>query len=328
MTFIAPDEFIVLMDFPNMLSQDDLLRIREAGVRTIYGYVSWQQVEQTPGVYDWAQPDAWVARAAAADMRLLVRCYENAPPCFPADWYLQAADGTAWYQLPQWGSAFTFISPWCAEAVAAEQAFLRACQARYGGERVLCFPGVVHDGEMLLPATFASWYDPHAQASFRAYAGTAEALVDLRTPADMVARPAQAAWLAESLYRHVAAQQAVFPEIWLSLVERDSGNWLMRHLCADLPAALGKELNLLLFEVYRDGGMQGALDNVQGYVDRVWTGSQFCEGLMRNTATSIAHGLRGFLTAPLHTDLRPGHLEPWMLDALRWSLAEWRAARL
>lgn len=340
MTFIAPDEFIILMDFPALLSQDDLLRIREAGVRTLYGYANWQQVEQAPGVYDWTQPDAWVARAAAADMRLLLRCYENAPLCFPADWYLQTASGMVWRELPHWGGRRTYLSPWCAEAMQAEQDFLRACQARYGGERVLCFIGIVHDGEMLLPATVASWYDPHAQASFRAFVGTAATLVDLVTPADLDAHPAQAAWLAESLYAYVSAQQAVFPELWLSLVERNtplalalesgprSGNWLMRRLCQDLPSELAKPLNLLLFEVFREGGTQGALDNAQGFIDRTWTGSQFCEGLLRNTDAAIARGQRGFLTAPLHPDLRPGRVEPWMLEALRWSLAQWRKARL
>jgi hypothetical protein len=45
----------------------------------------------------------------------------------------------------------------------------------------------------------------------------------------------------------------------------------------------------------------------------------------RHTTDAIAAGLRGFITSPINPMF--GKLEDWMLDAIRWSLAEWKAAR-
>lgn len=340
MSFIASDEFIILMDFPEMLALDDLKRIRETGVRTLYVPLNWAQINPEPGVYNWQAPDAWIERAAAANMKALLRCYEQAPAHFPDAWYLWSADGQIWRNRSDWYGTHTMLSPWCPEAMAAEANFRRACFERYSSARVEIFSGVVHDGEVILPARPASYFDPNAVASFREYVGYRAAYpVDVATYADLAAQPDTAAWLHDSLYGHVSAQQAAWPEIWLSLVQRDTawseanesgprtGNWLMREFCQCLPEQLGKELNVLLFEVFRSGGICGALDNVQGYEGQTWVGSQFCEGLNTNTEDAIARGLRGFITAPLHPDLRRGTFEPWMVEAFCGALTKWQAKR-
>jgi hypothetical protein len=88
-------------------------------------------------------------------------------------------------------------------------------------------------------------------------------------------------------------------------------------------------MNALLWEVNRDGNNQGALNNVKEILGRTWIGSQFCEGLRRFTNRSIAEGLRGFITGPVHHARYGGdHLEEWMLESIRWSLDQWKAARL
>ena len=61
MSFIAPDEFIILYDNPHMTA-NDLLRLRDAGVRTAFNLIHWETVEKPPGVYDWSIPDALVER--------------------------------------------------------------------------------------------------------------------------------------------------------------------------------------------------------------------------------------------------------------------------
>jgi hypothetical protein len=341
MSFIAADEYIILMDHAT-LSLDDLKRVREIGVRTLYSYINWAAIEPAPGVYNWQAVSAQLERARAADMKLLLRCYEQAPAWFPADWYLRTADGVIWRELPGWGgpTGYTLLSPWCAEAMAEEQAFMQMCQELYASPTVQLYAGVAHDGELLLPGMVASYYDPHAVASFRAFTGRDDAL-----PADLPVRSglfdqtqlSTLAWLDASLAAYVTAQQAGFPEIWLSLVERAeptapetfcgpaSGNWLRRKLCDHLPATLGKPLNLLLFEIYRPVGTEGMLDSIHGYEGCTWVGSQYCDGLRAHTADAIGRGLRGFITAPVH-DARPGTLEPWMLEAFTWSLTQWREA--
>jgi hypothetical protein len=60
---------------------------------------------------------------------------------------------------------------------------------------------------------------------------------------------------------------------------------------------------------------------------RLFTGSQFCEGLATNTDTAIEKGIKGFVTGPLSVE--DGHsqsrVEPWMVDNIRNSIAKWKA---
>jgi hypothetical protein len=338
MSFIAADEYIILMDHAT-LSLDDLKRVREIGVRTLYSYINWAAIEPAPGVYNWQAVSAQLERARAADMKLLLRCYEQAPAWFPADWYLRTADGVIWRELPGWGgpTGYTLLSPWCAEAMAEEQAFMQMCQELYASPTVQLYAGVAHDGELLLPGMVASYYDPHAVASFRAFTGRDDALpADLPTYAALQQEQETTRWLLDSLWTCTWHRHAPFSEIWLSLVERAtrpvedfggprSGNWLRPGLCDGLPWTQNKPLNILLFEIYRPEGLEGALDSVQSWAGCTWVGSQYCDGLRAHTADAIGRGLRGFITAPVH-DARPGKLEPWMLEAFTWSLTQWREA--
>jgi hypothetical protein len=235
------------------------------------------------------------------------------------------------------------------------------CHERYNGEWVQCFAGGPHGGEVILPGMIPCYWDVHALESFRDYA-MAEFVLDLgafnRTnntqfahwsdvvPADlpnygcMRFCPTTINWLTASLWEYIKQEHSIFSEIWLSLVERNTSfaeafesgprscNWLMSDLTNDLPAVTKQDLNILLWEVNREGGNQGALNNIKTVMDRTWIGSQYCEGLYRYTDQSITAGLRGFITGPVHTARQGNHFEGWMLDAIRWSLAQWKAARL
>ena len=73
--------------------------------------------------------------------------------------------------------------------------------------------------------------------------------------------------------------------------------------------------------------MHMALQRVKDEGVKLWTGSQYCEGLPVNTKTAKATGIRGFITGPL--SLEDMHdqrqIEPWMVENLKNSLVEWRA---
>lgn len=358
MSFIAPDEFIILCDNPRMTG-DDLSRIRDAGIRTAFNVIYWETVEKQPGVYDWSAPDALVERVKNAGMKSLLRCHDNAPDYFPDDWYLRSSNGALWRNHYGFGGhdRYTDLSPWCAEAMEREREFMRLCNERYRNEWVQCFAGGPHGGEVILPGMIPCYCDIHAINSFRDYAiarfgddleafnrannatftGWGDVVpADMPNYGSMRFAPTTVEWLRESLLAHVKTEQAIFPEVWLELVERNtpfaeafesgprSGNWLMSELARELPG-----MNALLWEVNRSGGDQGALNNVKEILDHTWIGSQFCEGLHTYTERSIAAGLRGFITGPVH-NFRPGgdRFEDWMLDAIRWSLERWRAARL
>jgi hypothetical protein len=367
MSFLASDEFIILYDFP-VLSGDDLRRIRDVGVQTLFNEVNWYKVESEPGVYDWSHPDALVERARKAGMKSLLRC----PVCipdgleepffFPDDYYLKSSNGAIWRNCDGYGNdeRHTCLSYW-GPGQEEELKFLKMCQERYASPDILCFAGGPHGGEVILPGMIPTYWDTYALASFRQYAESAMASdlaefnlinnakftdwasvvpADLPTYGSMQFAPTTVNWLSTSLWARLKARQDVFPEIILSLVERNipfaeavecgprSGNWLMKDLCDGLPTELGKELNVILWQVNRGNSNQGALNNVRDVLDKTWIGSEYCEGLYRHTKRSIEIGLRGFITGPVRPEHNGGRLDNWHIEAIKWSLAQWKAARL
>jgi len=366
MSFLLPDEFIILYDFP-VLAPDNLKCIRDTGVKTMFNEIDWHGVERERGVYDWAAPDALVERARQAGMKSLLRVPMSSPAAyevplfFPDDWYLRSSNGAIWRNCDGYGNGerHTCMSLW---GPGAEQQlkFMRLCVDRYNAPDVICLAGGPHGGEVILPGMIPTYWGIHALAAFRQYAegkfggDLAEfnranntefdawrnvLPADLPTYRDMQFAPTTVAWLSRDLWKSVKEQQDVFPEIWLSLVERSipfaeavecgprSGNWLMKDLCDYLPDELHKDLNVLLWQVNRADGNQGALNNVRDCMNKTWIGSEYCEGLYRHTASSIAAGLRGFITGPVRPE-HGGRFEDWMLEAMKWSLAQWKAARL
>lgn len=336
MRFVKPDEFIILFHNPN-LTDDDLKRIGETGVQTAVYAIFWENVEKKSGGYDWEKLDAQVERLKNAGLKSLLRCHDNAPDWFPDDWYLRSANGVIWRNHYGYGGheRFTYVSPWCKDAMEHQRAFMRACNERYHDEWAQVYAGGPHAGEVILPGMIPCYCDPHAVKSYREFTGDAGDPPDIPTYASMKDHPELVEWLRHSLTETVKAEQDIFPEIWLHLVERDtlfgesfecgprSGNWLMADFCTNLPNELHKELNVILWEVNRYGGNQGALNNVKHVLDKVWIGSQFAEGLRTFTEDSIKQGLRGFVTNPTLS----GGLQDWMLDAFRWSIKQWKAAR-
>jgi hypothetical protein len=345
MTFIQPDEFIILVPDHN-LTDDDLKRINETGVRTAFGAIMWEEIETKAG-YNWDKLDEQIDRVKQAGMKSLLRCHDNAPDWFPDDWYLRSATGAIWRNHYGFGGndRFTCLSPWCKDAMKRQHSFMRACNDRYHDEWVQVFAGGPHGGEVILPGMVPCYWDPHAIKSYREFTGDTGNPADLPNYGSMKFETKTVEWLRHSLTEAVTIEQDIFPEIWLQLVERDtsfaesfecgprSGNWLMSDLCANLPKSLQKDLNVLLWEVNRPGGNQGALNNVKDVLHKTWIGSQYCEGLYHYTKDSIDKGLRGFITNPAafyahNGSYTSGKLEDWMLDAFRWSIAQWKRARL
>lgn len=364
MSFIAPDEFIIVYD-DDLLTTDELSALREAGVRTAFERLYWADVETAPGVYDWSKTDATLERCAAADMKALVRVGDDAPQFLPDDWYIRDARGTLWRNHNGYGGDdwYTLVTPWNRQAQMAEREFLLKCIGRYAGPKVQLYAGGPHGGEVILPGMIPCYCDDHALADFRRYAEeqwngdldkfnqinncaatswTDVLPADLPTYESMQHASTTVNWLATSLLTWLRERHSMFPEIWLSLVERNtrfaeafecgprSGNWLARHVYATLPGEMGLPLNLAYFEVYRTYGTEGALANAEAVLGKTWIGSQFCDGLYVHTDDAIRSGIRGFLTGPIHryNPYDQHRLGDWQTDAIRWSLKRWRTARL
>lgn len=271
----------------------------------------------------------------------------------------------AFYDGYRDGWPYSELSPWCAEAMAYERDFQRTVRDRYAGDTVQLVVGTVHGGEAVLPGMVESWFDRHALDSFRAYSqqvfngdlgyfnkanhANHEAWDDVRPAmfpnrAEMERHPTTVDWLHDTLMpvmrdRHAVYAEQSARETWMCLPQRDtefaeafetgprSCNWLVGEMYQTFPKALNATLHVMLFEAFRVNGTQSIFDYVRGYEGVTWVGSQFVQGLQRHTYSAIAQGLRGFMTGPVHPDSGAGKFEPWMLDVISWSLAQWKAAR-
>ena len=271
----------------------------------------------------------------------------------------------AYYDGYREGFPYSELSPWNAGAMAYEREFQRTVRDRYASSgMVQCVCGGVHGAEAVLPGMTESWFDRAALESFRAYAraGFADDLgyfnkanrasyaswEEVRPAmfpgrAAMDAHPTTADWLHDTLMAVLQERQAVFAEqpwreTWVMLPQRDtefaeayetgprSCNWLAGEMYRTLPTALDTALQIMLYEVYRASGTQGALDAIRGYEGCTWVGSQFVQGLQRHTYGAIAQGLRGFLCGPVHPESGYHKLTDELLEVIAWSLGEWEKA--
>ena len=271
----------------------------------------------------------------------------------------------AYYDGYREGFPYSELSPWNAEAMAYERAFQRMVRDRYAGAQVQCVCGGVHGAEAVLPGMTESWFDKSALESFREYATagfdgdlgyfnranhTSYAMWAEVRPgmfpnrAAMDEHPTTTDWLHDTLIPVLKDRQSVFAEqpgreSWIMLPQRNtdfaeayetgprSCNWLAGEMYRTFPAALDTTLQIMLYEVFRASGTQGALDAIKGYEGSTWVGSQFVQGLQTHTYGAIAQGLRGFLCGAVHPESGCNKLTPEMLQVIAWSLGEWKAAR-
>lgn len=349
MSYIAPDEHIILMDWPHLgLGHSDLLRLRELGIRTAYTWLDWDVVEPQRGQYDWHLYDAIAERYNDAGMKLLLMCHSCAVDFLPEDCYVQGPQGLVWRRHRGYGASehYTIISPWSEQGQGYELDFMRRTVEHFRGADVHVIRGGPHGAEVILPGFMPCWYDTGAIASYRAFVGDDRVMpADLPTWASMAKELDTVQWLRESLDSMITMQQAALMgqknrEVWFCTPERAgpfaeqaecgprSCNWVAREMYDRVAQDLDAELNTMLFEAFRPHGTDGIFDRLTpGQMAHTWTGSQFCQGLNAYTDEAIRLGLRGFTTAPVHPGSGCTRLEPWMIEAFRNSLAKWERAR-
>ena len=112
--------------------------------------------------------------------------------------------------------------------------------------------------------------------------------------------------------------------------EMATGNFLIPEISAAIMERVQPtHINWIAFAHFNLSStlMYDALKRTKDAGVKLWTGSQYCEGLAVNTTTAIRDGIRGFVTGPL--SIEDGHyqpkVEPWMVENIRNSIAEWRA---
>jgi len=136
-SFLHADDYIILMITPGReepWTVEVLTAMRQAGIRTVIHYVSWRDLERTPGEFNWPYVQAQIDRDRAADVKTLLSVYDIAPPFFEEDYYLRAPNGTRYADHfyanmiapwgPGWQRHLDFVADFC---------------TRFNADDVLCF---------------------------------------------------------------------------------------------------------------------------------------------------------------------------------------------
>lgn len=330
--FIDDDEYIMLVHENKMrrVSPDDLKRLREIGVKTSIEYLGWQDVAREDGSFDWSWIESIVEPLLQADIKVLLGVsWDHGPRWFPKDWYLHDATGNL---FTGWCYEYV-VSPWCPPVVEKLSEFIKAVCDRWSSEQVLCYRGAIHGGEVMYPETpdwVPSYFDPWAIQDFQAYYGSQ---AKPTYPPD----EATNAWLYGTSRQMLLREQAIFykyrPELWTAMhyafgVQLYTGNQHQRLLYGDMRKAFPEMDHQTICFTYFEPvqGLDKFREDARNGM-KIWSGSEYCEGLLQNTDAAIAAGFRGFITGPVHYWTKHKVMEPWMFEAFAISLAKWRNAR-
>jgi hypothetical protein len=262
---------------------------------------------------------------------------DDVPQWCPDDWYVWDYARRPMKAVDRRNVSQTYgcLSPWNADAMAYRLDFTHRLCDHYSADDVLVISGLSREGETLLPPAFPCTYDPAAVASYRGYTGDAHAIPN-------VYRPEGQAWLADTLTPIVVENQRIICEAnpWREC-------WLAFHPVFTQPrwqasgvTDITQAWRVVLREVrpraaghiifsYFDNGFDAyaptLVRELQALGVGVVTGSEWCEGLVKNTPAAVRLNLRALLTAPIHAYTMRECVEPWMVDAVRDSRAAWMA---
>lgn len=346
MSYLKPDEFIMPIDFGTYypaiaMTDDDMRRLYDAGIRTLNGYVVWDLIEHADGSLDWGYLDEWIGRVQSAGLKAAINCYEFPRADHAEAWYMRDCNGhlfrDRWQPRMQVNDyhEFVLLSPWHSAARAKHFWICEEVLRRYQSQALVCCTGPVHGGEMVLPHHVPSYYDEAALAAFRAFSGVAQALPSR----DPLADPLTKTWLAQTLIDFYVAQARLFytytGESWTMfhrhfLAYARSCAWLIDDLHRAIQQALPQaERWGVCYAAYRPGvsnANSGEIDQHQHGIQML-VGAEGPDGLRRNTQHAINSGVRGFVMGLLLPYSHRLKSEPWMFADIKWSLAQWRTQR-
>jgi hypothetical protein len=352
--FIEDDENIIVFDYRERpIPKEDYSLIASSGVRTAMKNVEWFFIEPTQGHYDWSEPDEFVENCVSNDIKVLLITPDCVTACMPDDWYCQSEQGVPCNIFPQYSQ----FSPWHTEAQAYQDNFTRMVIDRYASVPVRVIRGGAHGGESLMPYE-PSYFDPKAIESFRVWAngkfygnlsvfnkeeGSSWRDWDSVKPGIFTFgydnKLITKMWLKEHLLETLVRQQSLLVkhyggEAWMMLAHcwkdiAETGNFLIPDVVQVIKDKVNPtKVNWIAFAHFNMGAslQRIAMERLKDGID-LWTGAQYCEGLPVNTPLAKQAGIRGLICGPLA--MEDSHdqkkIEPWMVDNLKQSIAEWRA---
>jgi hypothetical protein len=342
MGFLNDSEFFLLMDLesrldgergqdwhnnlevrsPSPIDEDAMKRLREAGIQTTIPFsMRWNEIEDKDGNWEWGAFDEYVERANRAGLKVLLQTASHYPDWFPDDWYVKTVKKIERVAL----------SPWCEEAMARNNDFSQRVIDRYNSDTVMVQSVQLRCGETLL-LNEAAFYDEHALASYKKYAGSSEVPVP--------GEPYTEGWLRASYIKMVVDQQRVMAsqkqrEIWCMLhpVIADFGfygngcNWIYEILTSIKLSLSPVKINHIFYTWIQWPAFWPAMQQLrEAFQEDQFGGAEYAEGLKTTTPAAIEQGLRGHILAPCYPGVHDA-LEDWMLDAIKVSQSQWMASR-
>lgn len=308
MKFIKDDEFILLMEdqYGGKFTTDNLKRLRDVGVQTIVRYPLWSDIETSMGIYHWDVIDRAIDLTREAGMKCLFGVYDKPPEYFPDEWYLKTPEGgnyTGKFQE-------RLLSPWQDEGWAYHLRFIEKFCNRASADDVMCFRATTHGAE--------SMYPHDLRFPYRLDGSYIDTMLKMLLEEQDIFYAAHASRELWTCFHHAFDQQKMAGTEHAEMLYRAMWNGFQdaEHYC----------ISYTQFK----RGVQGEVENladVQRLGLSMFAGSQYAEGLARNTDIAIQQGFRGFVCGPVMVWSKYRRMEDWMYDAFRDSVAKWRVAK-
>ena len=300
------------------LKHDDLLKLKDAGVKCVTEYFTWHTQEPRFGEMHWEECDELVSRVTGAGLKCIL-CGWNVPlQCAPTEWYSRIQNG---------GPVKEVLSYWNEDAQAYARAFYQKVVDRYKSDSCMVAMCEYLCGECCLHNQ-PSFYDVAALASHKSLYG--------RSP-DINTSQTQE-WLANAVVKHYVDTQEVLISQHNEIVEdlqlaiawqsKSNGNFAQPQII-DACRTKWPDANYVLiqytyfmhgeqyFQYIRDLKAKGITLVVE---------AQYCDGLVHgSTSWAIQHDAQGQIVAPMHPFTELVKLDQWMIDAIASASKQWHA---
>jgi hypothetical protein len=325
MSFLADDEFLLLMDIAHInetgvdvdfIDETGLKMLLDSGIKTTMPFqCMWNSIEKKEGVFDWSVLDKYVERTTKVGMKTILFSATHYPQWFPDDWYPKDGLGNIHKEA---------LSPWNKEAQERNNSFSRMVIQRYSSDQCLVVSPQLLCGETMF-LNVAGFYGPHAIKDFHEKTG-----LDVPHPGD----PITDEWLKNSLLNMLLEQQRIFVEnkfreIYTALHIAighfsfyGNGNKWIEDILQLWTSELKPNKIIHIYYTWIQWGQFWSKINEwkTNFNEDVFGGAEYCEGLPTTTPIAINNGLRGQIVAPCY----PGqhdHVEDWMCNNIRNSIS-------
>ena len=256
----------------------------------------------------------------------------SVPEDLPPEWYCKLPDGTVMNHrdMRNVSQMWASLSPWNWRAMDYYHGFVEAMCARYNAPDVLCINSWSQEGEAYLPPGGPAFFDDKALASYKIFTNGGD---EAPHPLSLDTQ----AWLADTMRDTIIIGQKIYMshpshELFMSshpiyMVWPNSGAALQDCMDYEVASACQPENMWRIIFSFFDQGWNNLISqwltihksNMPGI--KVMTGSEWPDGLKRNTARALQIGIDALLTAPLHPFLLNDHIEPEVFTIFRESYA-------